>query len=104
MRVTWNARKAAANRKKHGVSFEEGLRRSRIRLPSRAQTPIIRSTRPVGLPSASRIAGDSSPLLTPTRTMLSGSSAHWRRHAQNVGSMKKAKSPRKDDLRPSYMG
>ena len=33
---------------------------------------------------------------------VSTSSARGRRHAQNVGSMKKARSRDRDDLRPSY--
>ncbi len=37
-----------------------------------------------------------------TRWITFGLSNHWRRHAQNVGFMKKARSHAKDELRRSY--
>ena len=55
-----------------------------------------------GSRSASRIATGSSPCPTPKRARSSESSAHGRRHAQNAGSMKKARSHVKGELRRSY--
>ena len=73
MEVTWDPRKAAANHKKHKVSFEE------------ASTVLAD-------PAGDHWRGPGS----------SASSTHGRRHAQNVGSMKKARSRVRDELRRSY--
>lgn len=73
--------------------------RSRIRSRSRVPTRITPSTKPGGSPSGSRTArrcpyrrGGYHPY----------HQAHGRRHAQDVGSMKKARSHGRDELRPSY--
>src|SRR5436189_299877 len=68
----------------------------------RARTPITRSAKRGGSPLVSRPVSGSLPWPIPRRTILSALSAHGRRHARNVGSMKKAKSHEDDELRRSY--
>jgi hypothetical protein len=95
MKVTWDPRKAAANQKKHRVSFEEAS-------TVLADPLAITGADPDHSVGEVRIAGGFMLWPTPRRAISFASSAHGRRRAQNPGSMKKARSRAKDELRRSY--
>ena len=102
MEVTWDPRKATANHKKHKVSFEEASTVLADPLAITGADPDHSVGELRWITLASRIASGSSPCPTPKRARSSESSAHGRRHAQNAGSMKKARSHVKGELRRSY--
>jgi uncharacterized DUF497 family protein len=68
MEVAWDRRKAAANLKKHKVSFEEASTVLADPMAITGLTQITRSARSAGSHSASRVAGGSSPSPIPKRT------------------------------------
>src|SRR5574341_360506 len=89
MRVTREPHKATANLKKHRLAFEEAAAALADALAIAGADPDHSLTRRAGSPLASRPVSGSLPRPIPKRAVPSALSAHGRRHAQNVGSMKR---------------
>jgi uncharacterized DUF497 family protein len=103
MEVTWDPRKAVANRRKHKVSFEEAVTSLADPLAITGADPdhSVGEARWItfGFSNRQRLLAVSR---ARTRATPFASLARGRRHAQNVGSMKKARSRANDELRRSY--
>ena len=99
----WDPAKAAANIRKHSVSFEEAALCFLIRWPSPSSIPITLKTRSVRSLSAVPLGDGFSSWRIPNAEIASESSAHDGQLVANKNSMRKASMKRRrSELRSEY--